>query len=147
MAGRGLRAFGHPLHAVLSHFPIALLTVAPGLDLFALLRPGTIAPAVSFFTLAAGLAIAIPTAGAGFVDTFALADESPAPRAALVHMSWVLGAVAVDGAALAVRATPAAPVSLLAFAVEGAGAAVLAVGGWWGGELVFRHHVGDVTGR
>lgn len=145
MAGRGLRVFGHPLHAILSHFPIALLTLVPAADLLGLLRPGAVPPAVTFFALAAGLAVALPTAGAGFVDYVAVDDASPAARAALVHLAWVLGAVAVDAAALFLRASPSAPVSLPALGVEGAGALLLGVGAWWGGELVFRHHVGSVT--
>ncbi len=145
MAGRGLRALGHPLHAVLSHFPLALLTIAPALDLLALVRPGLVAPAVSFWALAAGLAVAVPTAGAGFVDYLALDDSSPAGRAAARHIAWVLGAAALFAVALWLRGGPALPASPAALALECVAAIVLSVGGWWGGELVFRHDVGGVA--
>lgn len=147
MAGRGLRVLGHPLHAILSHFPIALLTLVPAGDLLELFRPGVVPAPVTFFALAAGLAVALPTAAAGFIDYVALDDASPAARAALFHLSWVLGAVAVAAAALFLRASPSAPVSLLALGVEGAGALLLGIGAWWGGELVFRHHVGSAAER
>src|SRR5512140_1234017 len=139
MSGAGLRVLGHPLHAMLSHFPMALLTVAPALDVLSFLRPGLVAPAVSFWTLAAGLAMAIPTAGAGFVDYLALPDDTPAARTAVFHMAFILAAATPLAVALFLRAAPSAVPNLASLILEVLGAALLGVGGWFGGELVFRH--------
>lgn len=164
---RGLRLLGHPAHAALSAFPIALLSASFAVDGAALLTGDASWWRVSFWAVAAGLVAAVPTACAGLVDLAALAGDGDEERSSaagqattepamhgaraamktgVTHMLLMLAAVGFFTADLALRGGPAAPSgSRLAavLVVDGLGAALLVIGGWYGGELVFRHGVGS----
>jgi uncharacterized membrane protein len=134
----------HPLHPPLVHAPLGLLSTAPLWDLLALWQPGPTWAALAFWNLALGLALALVAACAGLVDAQAV-REPEASRRLSAHTLLMLAAVAVFGASLAWRAGPLPPTGLAAWgvlAVDGAGALLLLVGGWHGGELVYRHGVG-----
>src|SRR5712691_6679308 len=142
--GRGLRLFGHPVHPMLSDFPLALLGIAPAVDAAAIWLDGR-AWLASWWSIAAGCALAVPTAVAGFIDFAALAKDDPAEKHATPHMMLMLGAVCSFGGSLAVRGAPgpvAGGARWLAFALSLFGLALALLGGWFGGHLVFHHGVG-----
>ncbi len=142
-----MRFLGHPVHAALVAFPLALLAVAPIWDLgarFQLLTDGQVA---GYFCLLAGLIGAGLAAVTGFADFLRLADpRSAAAKAALTHAGVALTAVSLDGVAFALRGGRGAQPGPLVLALEVAGALGLAATGWLGGHLVFHHGVG-VAGR
>src|SRR5207244_10698927 len=70
---KGLRLFGHPLHMMLVHFPIALWSVSLLGDVAWLWRGERLWAEMAFWSIGAGLALAVPTAVNGFVDYPALA--------------------------------------------------------------------------
>jgi uncharacterized membrane protein len=142
---RGLRALGHPVHPALAAFPIAFLSGSVLADAVALWRSDPFWWAVSFWTVVAGVVAAVPTAGAGFADYVAIPEGDRALKTAMVHLTVMLIAVGCFGVDLLLRAGPAAPRGGLAtatVALDVLGAVVLTVGGWYGGDLVFRHGVG-----
>ncbi len=149
--GKGLRVFGHPLHAVLSDFPLALLGTSLLWDGVGLWRGEALWWAIAFWSIVAGLAAAVLTAFAGAVDYAAIRQDHPALGAATRHMLLMLTAVTPYLASLLVRggAAPPAGRSLLAvLGLEVVGVALLAIGGWYGGHLVFHYGVGgDAGGR
>jgi uncharacterized membrane protein len=143
--GKGLRVFGHPLHAILSDFPLALLGTSLLWDAVGLWRGEAVWWAISFWSIAAGLAAAALAACAGAVDYAAIRQDSPALGAATRHMLLMLTAVTPYLASLLVRggAAPPAGGSLLAvLGLEAVGVLLLSVGGWYGGHLVFHYGVG-----
>ena len=143
--GKGLRVLGHPLHAVLSDFPLALLGTSLLWDAVGLWRGEAVWWAISFWTIAAGLAAALLAALAGAVDYAAIRQDSPALGTATRHMLLMLTAVTPYLASLLVRGGARAPAGRSLFAVLGLevlGVALLAIGGWYGGHLVFHHGVG-----
>jgi uncharacterized membrane protein len=135
----------HPIHPALVHFPLGLLLTATIADLAGL--AGLWAePRFAAWLMAGGLAAALPTMAAGLYD-FGRLDESQA-RHALRHMAAV--AVAWLGYAVTLylrRDTLAgsAEPSMASVAVGLASAAALGLGGWLGGELVYRHGAGRFT--
>lgn len=138
-----MRLFGHPVHAALVAFPVALLGVAPIWDLgarFHVLAGGEVA---GYFCLLAGLigaGLAVPT---GFADFLKLGDpRSAAAKAALTHAGVALTAVSLSGLGFALRGGRAAQPGTVSLALELAGALGLAATGWLGGHLVFHHGVG-----
>lgn len=140
---RGLRLLGHPVHPMLSDLPIASLLASVPLDVIALARER---PwwAISFWTIVVGVVVAVPTACAGLID-YARIPEGRATKAATVHMLLMLSAVTCFGIDLLVRGGAAPPHGrdlVASVALDVIGTAVLAVGGWYGGELVFTHGVG-----
>jgi uncharacterized membrane protein len=146
--GRGLRVFGHPAHAALAAFPIALLSVSVVADAAALFTGDPFYWRVSFWAVAAGLVAAVPTAGAGMVDLMALGEDDPAMKTGTTHMSVMVAAVGLFVVDVAVRGDAAPPGGMAlyaALALDGVGAVLLMVGGWYGGELVFGHGVGRTT--
>jgi len=137
-----MRLFGHPLHPAMVHFPIAfwsLATVLDALAFFALAETW----AHGWVLIALGLAIGLAAMAAGFMELTRLAEEAQA--AAQRHMmtmglAWTcyLGALMSrlkDGAPIAEPA--ALPVALSAI-----GFILLLVGGWLGGDLVYRYGAG-----
>lgn len=149
--GKGLRVFGHPLHAVLSDFPLALLGTSLLWDAAGLWRGEAVWWVISFWSIAAGLAAALLAGLAGAVDYAAIRQDSPALGTATRHMLLMLTAVTPYLASLLVRggATPPEGRSLLAvLLLEVLGVALLSVGGWYGGHLVFHFGIGgDEGGR
>jgi len=142
---KGLRVFGHPLHAVLSDFPLALLGTSLLWDVIGLWRGESVWWAISFWNIAAGLAIALVAAMAGAADYAAIEQGERAQKLATNHMVLMLFAVSLYAASLFVRGGPTPPVGssrIAAIALEGLGLILLGAGGWCGGHLVFHYGIG-----
>jgi uncharacterized membrane protein len=142
---KGLRVFGHPLHAVLSDFPVALLGTSLLWDCVGLWRGEALWWAVSFWTVAAGLAAAVVAALAGAVDFAAIPQGDSAAATATRHMLLMLSAVVPYALSLLVLGGPSPPAGkalVAVLALEALGLLLLSVGGWYGGHLVFHHGVG-----
>lgn len=141
----GIRIAGEPLHPALVHFPIALLATSLLWDGLALWQHEPFWWQMSFWSLAAGLAAAVPAVITGFVDFTALPTEHPAEQLAIWHLSVVAVAILLYLGSLAVRGSPAPPVEghlYGAVALSVLGLIALLVGGLLGGRLVYRHGVG-----
>src|SRR5262245_40881490 len=144
---KGLRLLGHPLHAIISDFPIALLGSSIIWDVVGLVRGETIWWAIAFWDICLGLASAVVAAIAGMVDYVSI-EEKSAMRTATRHMLLMLLVVGLYSASLFVRRGPAAPAGWAltsALGLEGTGAILMGVGGWYGGHLVFHHGVGRAS--
>jgi uncharacterized membrane protein len=142
---RGLRLAGHPVHAMLSDFPMVLLLLWTVLDAAALVLDSALLWQMGRWALIGGVVTAGFTATAGLVDYSAIDATRPgAARAAVAHMLVMLSVVVLAIVALVYR-TSALPrhadrvVHVVALALVAAG---LAGGGWLGGHLVFRHGAG-----
>ncbi|MFL6215399.1 MAG: DUF2231 domain-containing protein [Blastocatellia bacterium] len=143
---KGLRAFGHPLHAVLSDFPVALLGTSLLWDALGVWRGEAVWWAISFWNMALGLVIALVAAMAGAVDYAAIKERDRALKLATTHMVVMLLAVSLYAASLLARGGPLPPAGatrIVALILESAGLILLVVGGWCGGHLVFHHGVGS----
>ena len=136
-----------PLHAAFVHFPIALLGTSLVFDGAALVLGAPLGWTIAFWNLALGLAISVVTATTGLVDSLRVAPEAAAATVVTRHMLVVLSALTCYGAALLVRGgaqVPTGSACLGTLALELGGLVLLLVGGWLGGELVYRHGVGHV---
>lgn len=135
-----LRLFGHPLHPILTDLPIGLWSVAFIWDLLALWR-GDFWWEVSFWTLLISLIVAVPTALAGLIDSRALPPGTPASSTASTHLLLMASAITCFLISLLLRGG-VDPLDGLravgAFAVLILGLAVMTVGAWFGGQLVYR---------
>jgi uncharacterized membrane protein len=144
--GKGFRVFGHPAHAILSDFPLALLGTSLLWDGVAVYRGEAVWWAISFWSIALGLLAAMAAATVGAVDYAAIRQEHPALADANKHMLFVLAAVAPYVVSLLVRGGAGEPGSgravVAVICLEGLGVLLLSVGGWYGGHLVFHHGIG-----
>ena len=135
----------HPVHPALVHFPLGLMLTGTAADIAgaAGLWPE---PRFSAWLIAGGLVAALPAMAAGLFDLRKL-DEAQAAHAmrhmAVMALAWLGYAVALylrrEG--LAVSAAPGAA----SVAVSVVSAAVLVLGGWLGGELVYRYGAGRIA--
>lgn len=143
---KGLRVFGHPLHAVLSDFPLALLGTSLLWDALGAWRNEAVWWAIAFWNMALGLLVALAAAAAGAVDYAAIKERDPALKLASTHMVLMLMAVGLYTTSLLLRGGPSPPagaVRIAGLTLESVGLILLAAGGWCGGHLVFHHGVGS----
>lgn len=137
---------GHPIHPVLIPLPIGALVGVIATDLAFWFTGDTFWARGSWWLLWAGLVTGVLAAVVGLIDfaTIARVRSHAAGRRHAVVNGTVL---VLTGVNLAVRASDVAanilPWGLGLTLVTGL---LLAVGGWYGGELAYRHGIG-VTGH
>jgi uncharacterized membrane protein len=133
---------GHPLHPALVHFPIALLLSATVADV-AWMAGIAGYTQLAAMMMAGGLAAGLLAMGAGLADLAKL-DQRLVPHAVrhmtVVGLAWLGYAVALylrrdSLAGESALAAPTVTISLLS-------AALLALGGWLGGRLVYTFGAG-----
>lgn len=142
---KGLRVFGHPLHAALSHFPMGLLGTSLLWDVIGVWRGEAVWWAVSYWSVVAGLVTAGVAAVAGAVDYAAIEQGDPALDTGNRHLLLILCALVPYFVGLIAKGGPGVPAGravLGALLLDGAGLLLLTAGGWYGGHLVFHHGVG-----
>jgi uncharacterized membrane protein len=142
-----MRAFGHPVHAILVVFPLGLLALTPLADLGFFLGGAAELRAFAYVAQVVGLVLGLFALITGFADFLKLREPSPElTKTALTHGGLAFGTLSLFAVAFAFRGGPDAAVRLPVLLLEGAGAACLALTGWFGGHLVFQHGVGVKPG-
>ena len=142
-----MRLLGHPLHPLMVHFPVAFWASSTVCDGLALAGVDS-AWGIAWMLLAAGVVSAVPAMIAGLVDFVRLEDV--AVPTANRHMTVMGMAWGIYFAALMTRLdnwTPLPGPELLPAALSAAGFCLMALGGWYGGELVYRYGAGMRPGR
>jgi uncharacterized membrane protein len=132
---------GHPLHPLLVTFPIAFLSGAAGADLGYWLTGDLFWARAAIWLIGAGFVAGLVAALTGMLD-FLRIDRVRKRSAGWIHMTsnitamvltlfnWALRWNNVEGAIL--------PVGLIISTIV---ASLLAIGGWFGAELIYRHKV------
>ena len=133
---------GHPLHPPLTDATIGMYVLAGGLAIIGYAGGIELAAGKAMWlALIGGLIVSVPTALTGLVDWLSIEWGSPRWRTATLHLTAMLTAVALfalaawrqyDGYQHGHVTTGGLVFSLC-------GVAVLTVGGWLGGSLVFVH--------
>jgi uncharacterized membrane protein len=141
MAGR-VNLLGHPVHPMLIVFPLGLLPAAVACDIVFLVRGAAHWAHMSYWLIAAGIISGLAAAACGLADWLGLPAGTRAKRLGLWHagvmdvvlvlfaISWWLRHYAPD--------TP----STLAIGLGIVAVLFALLGGWLGGELVYRLSVG-----
>ncbi|MBI5861544.1 MAG: DUF2231 domain-containing protein [Rhodocyclales bacterium] len=141
---RVLRLAGHPLHPALVHFPVALWSMTLVWDILWQTQGQALWGQLGYWSLAAGLALALPAMAAGMIDLAAIGDNPAAEKAAMRHMAIMSIAAAVALANLLLRHGNPAQVTPLQLALSSLCLVLLVAGAWYGGELVYRHGAGCI---
>jgi uncharacterized membrane protein len=143
-SSRRIQALGHPLHPILTDFPIALWSLVLFWDVLALWLGGPWWE-VGFWTLLLGLAAAVGAALTGLLDARQIQPDGPAQRTVNLHMLLMGAAVTIVLTNVLVRGGVGDLSGFKAGAAvlcTLAGNAAVVAGAWFGGELVFHHGVG-----
>lgn len=135
------RLAGHPIHPMLIPYPFALLSAATVFDILARQR-GDAYGRTAAHLQNAGLLSAVAAAIPGLVDYF---GSVPRGTPAATHATWhALANSSALAAFLMARRERHEDGSTsdrgLGYALLGT--ALLGVGGWLGGSLVYHHHIG-----
>ena len=134
---------GHPIHPMLVPFPIALFVGALATDI-AFAVDGSQGWAVaSKWLIGAGIVGALLAALAGFADFFGNSRIREF-RDAWLHMFANLTAVVVEVVNFLLRLPDESLAGSTGLALSAVAGLILLFSGWKGGELVFRHGVGQV---
>ena len=143
-----LQIAGHPIHAMVVGYPIALYTSALLCDVLYLVLGDAFWFRVAFWALVFGVVTHLAAAVTGLPDFLVVARGGPdqkEARRATSHLIFGLGLLVVQGLNLGVRNVGVIPTTGsvgLPVAVNVIAVAVLGIQGWYGGELVYRHRVG-----
>ena len=141
MAGK-INFLGHPVHPMLIVFPLGLLPAAVACDIIFLIRHNPNWAHISYWLIAGGVLSGLVAAIFGFADWLALESGTRAKRLGVWHLimndmllilfavSWWLR-----------RPAPDAP-TMTAIVIGIVGLLFGLIGGWIGGELVYRLSVG-----
>lgn len=143
----GLRLFGHPMHVMLVHFPIALWPASLLCDVVRMLHGGDLWRQTAYWCLAAGSIASVPAIITGIIDYLGIQGRERAERVALQHLMAMTCALALFIISLCLRGSPTeAPTSkpIAPVLLSAAGMLPLLFGAWLGGELVLRHGIGQI---
>ena len=140
------KLLGHPVHPMLIVFPLGLLATAVAFDIVGLAQGDASWFAISFWMIAAGIIGGLLAAVFGLVDWWAVRSGTRAKAIGLWHgASNVIVVLLFIGSWFLRRPAPQAP-SSTALALSFIAIVVALVGGWLGGELVYRLGVGVDAG-
>jgi uncharacterized membrane protein len=142
---RKLRFFGHPVHPVVTHFPMALLPVSFLGDLIGIWTDASFWWSFSFYNLAIGLVLSIPALITGMIDFMAIPQEGAADRVAMRHMTIIITAITLYTGSFFIRFGVEIPSGwrlINSVSLSLLGLIFLLIGGWLGGQLVYRFGVG-----
>jgi uncharacterized membrane protein len=134
------RFIGHPLHALVVHFPLALFPTSLLFDLISWFTSDRLWPQAALLNVAVGLLGAVVAIATGLVDYVNMIAGSLRHQVSTVHLVLNSGAVGLFGLGLVLRlqAGPVerTPAAVLVLSLLGTG--LLLLGGYLGGYLVYR---------
>jgi uncharacterized membrane protein len=136
---------GHPIHPMIIPFPIALWVFSLVADLIYLWRGNPVwRNWIAFYALLAGVIGGLVAAVPGLVDWLSLSDKAVF-KIANWHARLNVIAVLIFAASFYLRTSSGASLVnasySIAFALSVLGVVLIAISGWLGGELVFKHGV------
>ena len=133
--------FGHPLHPLLVTFPLAFLTGALGTDVGYWLTGDSFWARASFWLIGVGIATGL-VAAATVMSDFARIDRVREHSAGWAHMVGNVAALTFSAVNFWLRwndqTGAVLPIGLI---ISLAVAILLAITGWYGAELIYRHKV------
>ena len=135
---------GHPTHPPLTDAVIGLYTGATAFGVLSALGLSEENTAVAWWlALVAGLVVTVPTAGTGLLDWLKISRDTPLWRTATAHLVAMVSASVLFllAAVLGHAGYAEREVTTSGLVLTLTGFALLTLGGWLGGTVVFVHGV------
>jgi uncharacterized membrane protein len=140
------KVMGHPIHPILVPFPLGLLTTSVIFDIVHLLTGGARWAESSFWMIAVGVLGGLLAAVFGLIDWLAIPSGTRAKAVGLGHgLSNVL-MVALFAVGWLLRTGAPGDPGVLPILLSFLGVGLASLGGYLGGELVFRLGIGVAEG-
>jgi uncharacterized membrane protein len=140
------RVMGHPVHPILVPFPLGLLTTSVIFDVVHLLAGGARWAEISFWMIAVGVIGGLFAAVFGLIDWLGIPSGTRAKAIGLGHgLSNVL-MVALFAVSWLLRSGAPGDPAVLPIVLSFLGMGLASLGGFLGGELVFRMGIGVEEG-
>jgi nitrite reductase/ring-hydroxylating ferredoxin subunit/uncharacterized membrane protein len=138
------KPLGHPLHPLLVHFPIGLFVISLLFDVSQVFNTGETAVLGAFYTLFAGLIMAVLAAIPGLADWSDIRADHPAKKPATLHMWLNLALIIVYALNLVLRliVLDVTPTPLVPILLSVVGVGIISVSGYLGGKIVYDDGVG-----
>jgi uncharacterized membrane protein len=134
--------YGHPVHPMIIVLPLGLLPASVFADVLYHIMDDPTWGSVSFYLMVAGVLSGLAAGVIGFMDWKGLPVGTKARRVGAIHgLTNVVGIVVFLASLLLRFGDPSRP-SPFATSMAVIGLFVAVLGGWLGGELVFRLGVG-----
>lgn len=135
---------GHPLHPPLVVFPVALLVAAAATDIGYWLTGDLFWARGSFWLIGAGLITGIAAAVIGLMD-FIRIGRVRKHKAGWAHMYANITSLVLTAVNLGLRlGDPQENILFIGLIISTVVATLLGIGGWFGGELIYRHKIGVI---
>jgi len=138
------RLFGHPIHAMVVHFPIACFPLSFLFDLLGIIWGSAEFTKPAFFILIAGVSSGLIAALAGAIDYFRINPENAAwPKAtwhAILNFVWLITFATLAGIQFQKwpNLNPVTPFKLICSGLAVCG---LFISNYLGAELIYRHGI------
>jgi uncharacterized membrane protein len=129
---------GHPVHPILVPFPLGLLTTSVIFDIIHLLTGGARWAEISFWMIAVGVVAGLLAAVFGLIEWLAIPPGTRAKAIGLWHGLSNVVMVALFAASWLVRSSAPGDPGVLPIVLSFLGVGLASLGGFLGGELVFR---------
>ncbi|MFD2648900.1 DUF2231 domain-containing protein [Devosia albogilva] len=142
-ASSAIALAGHPLHAMTVHFPIALVFVTLGIDIFYWWTGDPFFPRAGVWSAGAAFGFGVAAALVGTAELLAAAGIR-GRVASWNHAVAAMTLLAVAGANWGLRVTVPDAVLPHGLMLSILASAITGFAGWHGGKLIFDHGVGIV---
>jgi uncharacterized membrane protein len=139
-------AMGHPIHPILVPFPIGLLTTSVIFDVVHLLTGATRWAEISFWMIAVGVVGGLLAAVFGLIDWTGIPSGTRAKAIGLGHGLSNVVMVALFAVSWLLRSGDPGDPGVLPIVLSFVGVGLVSLGGYLGGELVFRMGIGVAEG-
>jgi uncharacterized membrane protein len=141
-----VRVMGHPVHPILVPFPLGLLSTSVIFDVVHLLTGGPRWAEISFWMIASGVVGGLLAAAFGLIDWLAIPSGTRAKAIGLGHGLSNVVMVALFASSWLVRTGAPGEPGVFAIVLSIMGVGLASLGGYLGGELVFRMGIGVAEG-
>jgi uncharacterized membrane protein len=140
------KMMGHPIHPILVPFPLGLLTTSVIFDIVHLVTGGARWAEISFWMIAVGVIGGLLAAVFGLIDWLAIPSGTRAKAIGLGHGLSNVVMVALFASSWLLRTGAPGDPGVLPIVLSFLGVGLASLGGFLGGELVFRMGIGVAEG-